>query len=176
MVVGVLVVSRPTLNGAWRELAWPGRYSGDRREGARRLNAEVRAISRVIVRPEFRGRGIARRLVRAYLDRPLTPATEAPTSRGRSCPFFVAAGMTEYRLPAPAWDTRLMDALAAGAEVERELPRWAGAARATRAWAGAPVEQIAALARDRLGGGRVAYAAVYRTRRRPRGRTTCPAA
>ena len=36
--VGVLVVSMPTLNAPWRDLAWPGRFrSADKRADARRV-------------------------------------------------------------------------------------------------------------------------------------------
>ncbi len=111
-VAGVLVVSCPTLNGAWRDLIWPGRYTGtDRARVARRLNREVRRISRVIVDPRDRGRGIAHRLVRAYLDGPLTPATEAVASMGRLSPFGARAGMTAYPMPPRPADDRLADML-----------------------------------------------------------------
>ena len=115
-VAGVLVVSHPTLNGAWREMAWPGRYVcgvGDRAACARRLNREVRRISRVIVDPRDRGRGIARRLVRGYLDDPMSPATEALSAMGRLSPFGASAGMVEYALPPRAADDRLGDMLCA---------------------------------------------------------------
>ncbi|MEL7473144.1 MAG: hypothetical protein AAGK04_07490 [Planctomycetota bacterium] len=39
-LAGVLLVSLPTLNGAWRERAWPGRYSTpDRRPPEKRSGA-----------------------------------------------------------------------------------------------------------------------------------------
>ncbi|GAB4385436.1 MAG: hypothetical protein Kow0022_11300 [Phycisphaerales bacterium] len=144
-LAGVLVVSMPTLNGIWRAQAWPGRYSGrDRRRALARLNAEVRCISRVIVDPRYRGRGIARRLVEAYLARPQTPATEAIAAMGGFCPFFERAGMTCYHVPRAAADARLADAIESlGLEawmladperaasivrrplIRRELDRWA---------------------------------------------------
>ncbi len=148
-LAGVLVVSMPTLNGAWREQAWPGRYAGrDRRAAARRINTELRCISRVIIDPRYRGLGIATRLVRTYLDSPLSPATEAVAAMGGICPFFERAGMTAYRVPMHAADARLSDAIeAAGFEpwmladpgrvcallahplVAAELYRWARARR-----------------------------------------------
>jgi len=116
-LAGVLVVTHPTLNGAWRELAWPGRYIPTARRSAsgaaRRLNRELRRISRVIVDPRDRGRGIARRLVRTYLDDPLTPATEAVAAMGRLSPFGRSAGMTEYEMPPRPADDRLADVLCA---------------------------------------------------------------
>lgn len=144
-LAGVLVVSMPTLNGIWRAQAWPGRYTGsDRRRALARLNAEVRCVSRVIVDPRYRGRGIARRLVEAYLARPQTPATEAIAAMGGFCPFFERAGMTCYHVPRAAVDARLADAIESiGLEpwmladperaesiiqsplIRRELDRWA---------------------------------------------------
>ena len=76
--VGVLVLSMPTLNGRWRDEAWPGRFRArDRSAAAARINRELRTISRVIIDPRYRGLGLAARLVRAYLSSPDTPATEA---------------------------------------------------------------------------------------------------
>lgn len=141
---GVLVVSMPTLNGGWREQAWPGRYiGGDRKAAAARINGELRCISRVIVDPRYRGLGVATRLVRAYLDCPFSQATEAVAALGGICPFFERAGMVAYRVAANAADARLADAIeAAGFEpwmlahadrakaivehrlIESELVRW----------------------------------------------------
>ncbi len=148
-LAGVLVVSMPTLCGVWRQQAWPGRYAGrDRKAATRRINAELRCISRVIIDPRYRGLGLATRLVRTYLDSPLTPATEAVAAMGSICPFFERAGMTAYRVPMHAADARLSDAIeAAGFDpwmladparaqgllahplVAAELYRWARARR-----------------------------------------------
>ena len=131
-LAGVLVVAMPTLNGVWRELAWPGRYAtGDKRRDVASLNREVRTIARVIVDPRFRGLGVARRLVRTYLDDPLTPATEAVAAMGRISPFFERAGMTAYELPVDDRDARLGDALVAvGVEAWRLLEGGTTAPRA----------------------------------------------
>jgi ABC-type lipoprotein export system ATPase subunit/GNAT superfamily N-acetyltransferase len=111
-LAGVLVVSMPTLNGAWRRRAWPGVFSTvDKRCNARTLNAHLRTISRVIVDPRSRGLGVATRLVRAYLDDPITAGTEASAAMGDVCPFFERAGMTPYPLLPDRIDTRLLDAL-----------------------------------------------------------------
>jgi GNAT superfamily N-acetyltransferase len=113
-VAGVLVVSNPTLNGAWRRLAWPGRFSGpDKQLAAARLNADVRCISRVVVDPRFRGLGVGTRLVRSYLRRPMTVCTEAVAAMGAACPFFAAAGMRAYVLPPRAADLALLRAVRA---------------------------------------------------------------
>ncbi|RMH24658.1 MAG: hypothetical protein D6692_12540 [Planctomycetota bacterium] len=142
-LAGVLVVSAPTLNASWRRQAWPGRYDrGPKYERARRLNTELACISRVIVEPRSRGLGIATQLVRAHLADPITPATEAVAMMGALSPFFARAGMTEYRLPTPAHDARLRDALAHARVrltdlpasttdpfIAHELARWARHAR-----------------------------------------------
>jgi len=184
ITAGVLVVSYPTLNSAWRDLAWPGRYSsGDKRERAQRINRELRCISRVIVEPRFRAMGIARELVRRYLDAPLTAATEAHAAMGEACPFLARAGMVEYR-PGPSHAaSRLIDALA-WARVEpwmlldpgnrtapgpvtdhpvlaRELRIWARADRVARRHADADSESLALLAARRIGCSARVYAHTF---------------
>ncbi len=154
-VVGVLVESLPALGCALRDRALGGRYRGwsDRSAAARLLNAEVRCISRVVVHPQWRGLGLAVRLVREAMSTMSTPYLEALASMGRVHPFFALAGMREYeRWPHPR-DQRLIDALrgvgleawelacvervarmiedercgtAEAALVRRELGRWAG--------------------------------------------------
>jgi GNAT superfamily N-acetyltransferase len=173
---GVLVVSMPTLNGAWREQAWPGRFAGsDRKAAADRINAELRCISRVIVDPRYRGLGLATRLVRAYLDRPLSTATEAVAALGAICPFFERAGMEAYRVPMNAADARLADAIeAAGFEpwmladtrraevmcddvlIATELERWAKSRRVEMSG----VKRLSRFAAARLCVEPMAYAAV----------------
>lgn len=175
---GVLVVSMPTLNGRWRELVWPGRYTScPRAVGIRRLNDEVRCISRVIVDPRVRGVGVATRLIRAYLGEPLTPATEAVAAIASMCPIFEHAGMTRYDLTPTRRDARLHDALAERALraedlgdppraaaalldplIARELRRWAGASRATCARKDADLSVIARAAWASLGSPGIAFA------------------
>ncbi len=94
VLAGVLVVARPVLNARWRSAAWPGDYAtADKRVDARRINAELRTIARVVVDPRCRGMGVASSLVRAYLQNPQTVRTEAIAAMGRWNPFFQAAGM-----------------------------------------------------------------------------------
>lgn len=122
-VVGVLTVSMPTLNGAWRGLAWPelvpaSREPASLRHAAAMLNdpsangTGVRCISRVIIEPRHRGQGVAVALVGAYLRDPLTPRTEAVAAMGAACPLFVRAGMREWILPRTLRDQRLLAVLA----------------------------------------------------------------
>lgn len=109
---GVLVTAYPTLIGRWRQLAWPGRYTGaDKRVVAQRLNAELRCITRVAVAPPYRGQGVGRMLAKAYLNTPDTPHTEAVAAMGRFNPFLERAGMTAYRVPIAPRSARLTDAL-----------------------------------------------------------------
>jgi len=178
-LAGVLVVSMPTLNGAWRALAWPGRFdSGDKRRDAERINRELRCISRVIVHPRFRSCGLATSLVRAYLARPLTRATEAAAAMGHACSFFERAGMTAYRLPPARRDARLLDALASLAIepwellvegrthdalaahpwLEREIRLWANAHGETRPLVRAAGADLLTLACTRVACTPIAYA------------------
>ncbi len=111
--IAVLVASMPTLNGRWRAVAWPGEYdTPDKRANALRLNHDVRVISRVIVDPRYRGRGLAVRLVRAYLDNPCTARTEALAAMAHACPFFERAGMQRIDLPPSKADAKLLRAMA----------------------------------------------------------------
>ncbi len=157
-LAGVLLVSHPTLNASWREHAWPGAYTSARcprpdpgtrsrrlRELAQALNRDLRCISRVVIDPRWRGVGLATRLVRAYLDSPLTRRTEAIAAMGLVSPFFERAGMHRVRVPRRASDWRLLDALAHASAGPLDLlddrrwrvlaPRHAWIGRELRAWA-----------------------------------------
>ena len=176
-VVGVLVTSRPVLNAGWRAPAWGKGFGppASKREIARRLNAEVRTISRVIVEPRYRGQSIARRLVEAYLAHPTTARTEALASMGRWCPFFERAGMTRVPCVPARRDVEfarvirlaglkpwmLADLLVARRLLETRdavrvgLARWANASRGTR---GHPVSpQLLVLAASAVASPPVAY-------------------
>lgn len=112
ILAGVLVVSRPTLNSVARKQAWGNRYAqANKRSNANRLNSEMRCLSRVVVDRRSRGLGIATALVRRYLASAQTIATEAKSAMGATCPFLARAGMTEYIVPTPISDVRLLDAL-----------------------------------------------------------------
>ncbi|MBS0198448.1 MAG: GNAT family N-acetyltransferase [Planctomycetes bacterium] len=157
MMVGVLVAGRGTLNAPWRRGAFGAEFdAGDKRRAARAANGALRVISRVIVDPRFRGLGIARRLVEAYLARPLTPCTEAVAAMGRVCPFFERAGMRRVSVRAARRDRELAAvlrglglraswllepgaaarAMRAHPRLRRAVRRWANDSRSTRG--GAP--------------------------------------
>ncbi len=112
-VVAVLVESLPALSCALRDWALRDRYRGwsDRGAAARLLNAEMRCISRVVVHPQWRGLGLAVRLVRQAIDTMTTPYLEALASMGRVHPFFARAGMAEYHRHHHRRDQRLIDAM-----------------------------------------------------------------
>jgi len=96
-IAAVLVVSPPLMNCRGRNAALLGRYTKcSRRRGMGRLNAEVEAISRVIVHPVYRGCGLAIRLVRHALTTAQTPLVEALAVMGQLHPFFERAGMYSY--------------------------------------------------------------------------------
>lgn len=148
----VLVISRPPLNGGWRQHAWPGWLEPlSPRDRALAINRELRVISRVIVRPPYRALGLARRLVQHYLAAPLTPRTEALAAMAIATPFFERAGMRRHDAPQPAPLRQLRRALRstglypwqlASPHTRRQLARnpapllalrrWANAGRATR--------------------------------------------
>ncbi len=135
--VGVLVESLPSLACRLRQYALHGRYEafpmGPAR--ARALCQEIRCISRVVVHPQWRGLGLAVRLVRAALAQAATRYTEALAAMGHVHPFFEIAGMTAYRRAPHACDARLADALrSAGLDV-RDL------AHAARQIESMPAEQ-----------------------------------
>ena len=112
MIVGVLIRSRPSLCCQLRDRATNDRYRGiGALAAAAMLNREFRTISRVVIHPQWRGLGLAVRMVRHALRDPETAYTEALAAMGRVHPFFERAGMIRYdRPPLPAY-ARLLDAL-----------------------------------------------------------------
>lgn len=112
--VGVLIESMPSLLCKMRDWATSDRYAAwPAKQRAVLLRDEVRCISRVIVHPQWRGLGLAVRLVKAALDEPVTIFTEALAAMGQVNPFFEKAGMTAYPRPSHEHDRRLSAALAA---------------------------------------------------------------
>jgi GNAT superfamily N-acetyltransferase len=153
VLIGVIVYSRSPLSLAARNRATGGRYctAGLGRVATGELiNRELRIISRVVVAPNWRGLGLAIRLVAETLPLAGTPYVEALAAMGQMHPLFVRAGMTAYpqspskegqRLRAALEaaglgqaDRRSADRLAAALEslapparalAEREIARWA---------------------------------------------------
>lgn len=106
--IGILCTAFPTLNAPWRAAAWPHHINSFLCPRARALSANslVRTISRVIIHPQWRGTGLAVRLVREYLNAPDTPLTETVASMAQFCPFFHAAGMRRIHTPPSRRDAR----------------------------------------------------------------------
>jgi hypothetical protein len=111
-LVGVLVRALPHLACRLRNVAMSDRYAGlPLKDSAAMLNREFRTITRTIIAPEWRGIGLAVRLVRHALDRPETVFTEAFAAMGRVHPFLERAGMVRYDRPPRPDQSRLLDAL-----------------------------------------------------------------
>ena len=152
-LIGVIVYARSPLSLAARNRATGGRYRLGRLGRVALgdlVNRELRIISRVVIAPNWRGLGLASRLVAETLPQVGTPYVEALAAMGRVHPFFEQAGMTAYPGRAPPQGERLracleavgiaesdrgsparflaaIEALAAGPRrlVEAELARWA---------------------------------------------------
>ena len=84
-------------------------------------NANLRIISRVVVDPNWRGLGLAARLVRETLPRAGVAYVEAQAAMGRVHPFFERAGMTRYDTAPPKEAVRLREALATAGIRRRDL-------------------------------------------------------
>ena len=134
-VAAVLVESLPALNCRLRDFALHERFGrvANLRQRAILLNAEMRCISRIVVHPQWRGLGLAIRLVREALATATTPFTEALAAMGHVHPFFERAGMTAYRRARHEHDARLIAALASAGFAEIELAATQRLARAIEA-------------------------------------------
>lgn len=120
--VGVLVESMPTLNSTMRENALNNRYAAwPVHARAQLIKNELRCITRVIIHPQWRGLGLAVRLVRAALQSAQTPLTEAHAAMGQVHPFFEKAGMQPYPRPPLPRDARLISALHAAGFSRHDL-------------------------------------------------------
>jgi GNAT superfamily N-acetyltransferase len=129
LLVAVIVYSRSPLTLAARARATGGRYSTaglGRVAGARLINAELRIISRVVVAPNWRGLGLAGRLVTETMPLVGTPYVESLAAMGEMHPMFTRAGMTAYPLPPSREGERLRAAL------EARSPQRPGTGRGAR--------------------------------------------
>ena len=158
LLVGVIVYARSPLGLAARNRATAGRYRLGRLGRVALgplVNRELRIISRVVIAPNWRGLGLASRLVAETLGQVGTPYVEALAAMGQVHPFFEQAGMTPYPGRTPPEAERLRACLdAAGiAESDRGSPgRLWRALGALRAPARRLVEaELARWARSYLG-------------------------
>ncbi len=150
-LVGVSVYARPALSLAARDRATGGRYRSaglGRTSMAALLNREVRVISRVVLAPNWRGLGLAVRLVAETMPQVGTPYVEALAAMGHVHPFFERAGMTAYVPPPSPAGERLKAALEA-AGVDRTHRRSATALEAALAALASPDGRLAEREIDR---------------------------
>jgi len=151
VLVGVIVYARPALSLAARDRATGGRYRSaglGRVSLARLLNREVRLIRRVVIVPNWRGLGLASRLVADTMPQVGTPYVESLAAMGHVHPFFERAGMTAYpSRPSPAGE-RLKAALEA-AGIGRADRRGAAALDAALASVSPPARRLAEREIDR---------------------------
>ncbi|MCX5673818.1 MAG: hypothetical protein NTX87_02320 [Planctomycetota bacterium] len=116
VLVAVIVYSRSPLSLAARDRATGGRYrlgGCGRVATADLINRELRIISRVVVAPNWRGLGLASRLVAETLGEVGTPYVEALAAMGEMHPMFLRGGMTGYPQPPSKEGERLRAALEA---------------------------------------------------------------
>ena len=129
VLVGVITYSRAPLSLASRDRATGGRYRlgrcGRTAIGGL-INRELRIISRVVIAPNWRGLGLASRLVAETLPQVGTPYVESLAAMGEMHPMFRRAGMTAYPPPPTPAGERLRAAMEA-AGLDRSTRRSAGA-------------------------------------------------
>lgn len=92
----VAVYSFPDLHSGARNLATDDAYkiSGSR-ENAMKMNREVKKLSRIVVSPEVRGIGLARRLIQATAPKLGAQYVECVAAMGTYMPFLRSAGFKE---------------------------------------------------------------------------------
>jgi len=91
--VGVMVYTYASLNSAPRNRAFP-EYRVMGKERAKRVNAEIVRIARVILHPKYRSIGLGYRLVRETMESLPYRIVETYAVMARYNPFFEKAGMT----------------------------------------------------------------------------------
>jgi GNAT superfamily N-acetyltransferase len=90
IAVGVLAYPTPASHARERALGLSGPRYGPKLAF---VNRHVRTIARIIVHPQFRGLGVAARLVRRICEECTTRYVEAFAAMGDVHPFFVHGGM-----------------------------------------------------------------------------------
>ena len=91
--VAVMVLSWPDLHSGARNLATNGRYlTGTATENAKRLNKEIRRMSRIVVVPELRQCGLAAHLIREAASKVSLRYIETSTAMGPFTSFCERAG------------------------------------------------------------------------------------
>jgi GNAT superfamily N-acetyltransferase len=95
--VGIIVYVYPSLNSAPRNRVFP-QYRIMGKERARRVNAEIVRIARVILHPKYRSIGLGYRLVRETMESLPYRVIETYAVMARYNPFFEKAGMTKVEV------------------------------------------------------------------------------
>lgn len=106
----VAILSFPDLHSGARNLATADAYKiAGARANAQRLNREVRRLSRIVVRPEFRGCGLARMLVAEAAARTPAKWLECTTALGPYTQFLARSGFTHVPQHQSTAEAALMD-------------------------------------------------------------------
>ena len=139
-LVGVIVYARPALQLAMRNRATRGRYLPGKNAAAtyRRLNREVKSIARVVVDPQFRGIGLAVRLVNQTMGQVGALYVESLAAMGRVNPFFEKAGLTRWPGRVSKHSERFIAALRSVGIAQELIP---SPAQLEKAMAGLPENQ-----------------------------------
>jgi hypothetical protein len=111
--VGVIVYTMPAMELEARNAAIGSMFANcrNRKERMKRINENIRCISRVIIDPRYRGLGLAARLVRETMPLMNVAIIEAIAVMGQINPFFEKAGMTAYPAKLSRQCEKMRDAL-----------------------------------------------------------------
>lgn len=111
---GVIVYSMPSPRMELRNIATNSYYAGHGKDTKLALiNRDIRCISRLIIAPQFRGAGLATRLVRETMPKMNVPIIEAMAVMGLVNPFFERAGMHPFIAKPTVGGVRLIEAFSA---------------------------------------------------------------
>lgn len=100
-LIGVITLSYPSSTHACRNRVFALHGMSQKRK-MQWANTHVRTISRVIVHPQFRSVGIARRLVEHAMNECPTRYIETSARMGRAHPLFERCGMHRVDPPDPS--------------------------------------------------------------------------
>ena len=110
--IGVIVYTMPSIGLELRNAATGDIFAGfDVKTQMALINRNIRYISRVIIKPRYRGLGLASRLVRETMAKMNVPIVEAMAVMGMVNPFFEKAGMRAYTAPMPRRCVQMTEAL-----------------------------------------------------------------
>jgi ABC-type lipoprotein export system ATPase subunit/predicted GNAT family N-acyltransferase len=95
-LVGAVVYSKPqTLQSRLRQKYFP-EYRDMDSELARRINAEVLRLSRIVINPKYRGVGLAQKLIEETLPLLNVKLVETVAAMAKHNPFFEKAGFRNF--------------------------------------------------------------------------------